>query len=325
MTETVEAGSEIRRTEHPARRGAAWLAADRMAVLVVGLIAGFAVGLSFHPPQLPAPAPLAPVAGSAPMADGVAAPAPGATPVAAAPVDARVVRHVAAADGRVRIGVFGDSFGIGVWDALYRDLPREQGYEVLRFGKEATGFTRYNALNLEERAREQLAKDPVDIAVISFGANDAIPFYTKEGGLQPLMSPGWQRIVGQRLDGFVRAIQATGAKVYWLGLPAMRDPVLDANIQAMNRLYAAHMQALGVPFLDTRSLSVDEKGQYTAHLPDAKGVMRLMRTPDGLHMIGIGYERITSGLIDRIRKDADEARRRAGKTAPATAAPGAGA
>ncbi len=288
---------------------------DRTAVLVVGLVAGFAVGLSFDTPS----APVAPVAVDVPAAPG-APDAPGTTPAGpvsadvpptSGAVDARVVERVRAANGVVRIGVFGDSFGVGVWDGLYRQLPREQGYEVLRFSKEATGFTRYNVLNVEERAREQLAKDPVDIAVISFGANDAIPFFA-DRAVQELMSPGWQRIVGERIDRFVATARSTGAQVYWIGLPAMRDPTRDANMQAMNAFYAARMRRLGVPFFDTRALSVGPDGKYAAHLPDAKGVPRLMRTPDGLHMIGIGYQRIAGPMIERIREQADAARTAAG-------------
>ncbi len=295
---------------------------DRTAVLVVGLVAGFAVGMSFDTPSAPvAPTPVVlPDAPGAPEVPGTApaGPSSASAPATSGAVDPRVVDRVRAARGVVRIGVFGDSFGIGVWDGLYRQLPREQGYEVLRFGKEASGFTRYNVLNVEDRAREQLAKDPVDIAVISFGANDAIPFFA-DRAVQELMSPGWQRIVGERIDSFVATARSTGAQVYWIGLPAMRDPKMDANMQAMNAFYAAHMRRLGVPFFDTRALSVGPDGKYAAHLPDAKGVPRLMRTPDGLHMIGIGYQRIAGPMIERIREQADAARTAAG-TGPFAAA-----
>jgi hypothetical protein len=280
-----------------------WIVPDRMAVLVVGLIAGFAVGLSFSP------SPAQPVV--MPVVSPVAATlSPTAALGRRGSVNSRVQRRVATS-GTVRVGVFGDSFGIGIWDGLYRQLRRGKGFEVLRFGREATGFTRYNMLDLAERARQQLAEQPIDVAVISYGANDAIPFYA-DNRLQPLMSAGWQRIVGERIDQFVAVARSTGATVYWVGLPAMRDPELDANIRAMNALYAAHMRRLAVPFIDTRPLSVDASGHYAAHLPDATGTPQLMRTPDGLHMIGIGYERITHGLADRIRDDARRMRDAAG-------------
>lgn len=273
------------------------LTLDRSAVLVVGFVAGIAVGFSFDLHRAPV-AVLPPVA--APTSDPAA---PDARVLVAPPV-AEVASPAAIArvahTGRVRVGVFGDSFGVGVWEALDHQLPREAGFDVLRFAKEATGFTQYYRLNLEDRAREQLAADPVDVAVICFGANDAVPFYNA-GHELPLMSDGWKKVVGERIDRFVAVARSTGATVYWLGLPAMRDPQLDGAISAMNAFYAEHMQRLNVPFLETRSQSVDEQGRYAAYLPDAKtGARKLMRTNDGLHMIGIGYQRITARLAARI-------------------------
>ncbi|WP_230771937.1 SGNH/GDSL hydrolase family protein [Sphingomonas sp. Leaf4] len=292
----------------------AWLA-DRMAVLVLGLIAGFLVGLSFAGDGriLPAATTVASTDGPAPS------PVPPAPPVAAQGVDGPIPPQVTARmrrGGVLRVGVFGDSFGNGIWDALYRQLPTSDGYEVLKFAKEATGFTRYRTLDLEKRAYEQLARDPVDAVVISFGANDAQAVYD-DGHLYPLMGDGWKRVIGQRVDRFVAAARSTGAVVYWVGLPVIRDPQLDADMQAMDGFYEAHMRRLGVPFVDSRPLTLGADGKYTAYLPDSKtGRPVLMRTGDGLHMIGIGYQRLTSGVAADLRRYAARVRQAAGRPAP---------
>ena len=284
---------------------------DRTAVLALGVIAGFLIGLSFNAagraaiwgtllpgevaPVVPAPQPVA------------LAPEPPAAPGA---IDPRVIRRVAA-DGQIRVGVFGDSFGDGVWAGLYHQLPEKQGFQIFRFGKEATGFTRYRTLNLEDRARAQVAHQPIDAAVISFGANDIQPIF-EEGHLQPLMSPGWQRIIGARIDRFVRVARSTGASLWWVGLPVMRDPAMDHDVAAMNAFYAARMRALGVPFVETRSRSVDRAGAYAAYLPDAKtGAPTPVRRQDGVHMTMQGYDRLTVPLVARVRDFAAAARRAA--------------
>ncbi|SFP60459.1 SGNH/GDSL hydrolase family protein [Sphingomonas rubra] len=298
--------------------------ADRTAVLVVGLVAGFAVGRSFVPqPDVPPPIIAAPadVPGS-----GVATPAAVAAPAAPAVsppagVERAVVERVART-GVVRVGVFGDSFGVGVWDALYRLLPESEGYEVLRFSREATGFTRYRVDDLEKRAREQLAANPVDAAVISLGVNDAQDMW--DGKLYPFMSDGWKQVVGDRVDRFVAVARSTGARVYWVGLPAMRDPALDAKVQALNGFFAAHMARLGVTFIDTRRLSVDPQGRYASHLPDPRsGTPRLVRTGDGIHMIGIGYQRIVAEAVAAIRRYAAQVREAAHRPVPAAPPEGA--
>lgn len=305
-----------------------------MAVLVLGLIAGFVVGLSFaghgriELPDTPAPTtaltpPLAP--GTSSTGRETVAPA---VPIASSSATARTVDGALdprvigrmRRDGVLRVGVFGDSFGNGIWDALYRQLPKSDGFEVLKFAKEATGFTRYRTLDLEQRAREQLRQQPVDAVVISFGANDNQAVFA-DGHLHPLMSDGWKQVIGDRIDSFVAAVRSTGAVVYWVGLPVMRDAQLDADMQAMDAFYEEHMRRLGVPFIDSRPLTLDAGGKYNAYLPDLKtGKPVLMRTGDGLHMIGVGYQRLTNGVAADLRRYADRVRQAAGRPAP-TATP----
>lgn len=299
-----------------------------MAVLVLGLIAGFVVGLSFAGdgrialPDAPASitSPVPPVAPGASSTGTDPAPVAPVVPAVAArtvdgPIDRQVIARVKR-DGVLRVGVFGDSFGNGIWDALYRQLPRDDGFEVLKFAKEATGFTRYRVVDLEKRAREQLAAQPIDAAVISFGANDAQAVFA-DGHLHPLMSDGWKQVIGDRIDSYVKALRSTGAVVYWVGLPVMRDPQLDSDMQAMDAFYAEHMRRLGVPFLDSRPLTLDADGKYNAYLPDLKtGKPVLMRTGDGLHMIGVGYQRLTASVVTDLRRYAERVRREAGRPLP---------
>ncbi|WP_425230863.1 GDSL-type esterase/lipase family protein [Sphingomonas sp.] len=295
-------------------------AGDRTAVLFLGLASGFAVGLSFNRGGQDSLAGSLAAGGGGSSGTVAAASAPAAggaaalVPLVGAP-DARVVQRVAST-GRIRIGVFGDSFGDGVYDALYRRLPREEGYDVYRFSKEATGFTRYHQLDLEQRALTQVRADPIDVAVISFGLNDVQPIWENKH-LQPYLSDEWKGTVGGRVDRFVAAVRSTGAAVAWVGLPVMRDPDTDRGVQQINAFYAARLGPLGVPFVATRAASVDAHGQYTAYVPNARtGAPMLIRTPDGVHMIGMGYQHITEGLIANIRSYAERSRRAAGRPAP---------
>lgn len=312
------APSPIEASLPPRRRW--WWALDRTAVLALGVLAGFLIGVSFNATGRGAiwatvfPDDARPIALVAPPAS-----MPPAPPLRPGAIDPRVIRRVAT-DGEIRVGVFGDSFGDGLWAGLYHQLPEKRHFQVFRFGKEATGFTRYRTLNLEDRAREQVAHQPIDVAVISYGANDIQPIFA-EGHLRLLMSDAWQRIIGERIDRFVSVARSTGASVYWIGLPAMRDPALDANVVAMNAFYQRRMQALRVPFLETRSRTVDRTGQYAAYLPDSvTGEPRLMRAGDGVHMSMLGYDRLTLPLAEQIRRYAAAARAAARRSGPATPA-----
>jgi hypothetical protein len=281
----------------------ALLILDRTAVLFIGLAAGAVVTMSFFPSAAP---------GGRAEASVVAPP----PPVAAAALNRRATDPMtprlaqALKEKRpIRIGVFGDSFGDGVWAALYNILRRDPGFEVEQFSERATGFTRYRSLNLLDDVHAKLDRQPVDIAIISFGANDTQGIFDQGHG-NPYMSEGWQRIVTARVTAVVGLLRERGAMVYWVGLPKMRDDRFDADIQRMNQFYAARMAALGVPYYDTFPQSVDAGGRYEPYLPaDPKtGERKMARTNDGIHMTIPGYIHAMRGLSDRIRGSVAAAR-----------------
>jgi hypothetical protein len=284
--------------------GLALVALDRMAVLIVGLVVGAVIYASFVTDRSAhAKAVIAPAAPARMIAlkagPGGQSPFPAAADCAM-PFYPRLLKTVAKGDP-VSIGVFGDSFGEGIWAALYWKLPKKDHYQVFKFAERATGFTRYQSANLEDKAAADIAAQPVDIAVISFGANDTQGIYDN-GHVYPLLSPNWKLAYGRRVARYVALLRAQGAMVYWVGLPKMRNPEFDGQIAAMNDFYSIEMAALDVPFLPTQALSVDGKGEYSIRLPDPKTRKDvIMRADDGIHMTIPGYVRITDPLVGRIK------------------------
>lgn len=303
-----------------------WLAllADRTAVLFLGIAAGVAIGYAFGtggvrkeavelapaapiaeaPPTIAPPPPSIPDAAPKP---GLVAEAPSAPPIAAAPPSAGLI-DAAQAGRTIRIGVFGDSFGDGVWSALYRLLPAKDGFQVAKFSQQSTGFTRYRRLNLEEHDESQIADAPVDIAVISFGANDA-QGVCDGGKCGALMGTYWRQVIGARVEAYVAMLRRHGASVYWVGLPAMRDAGFDSDARAMDSFYQGLMQRLDVPFVAIRPLTVDGEGRYQAYYADADGSQKLLRAGDGIHMSMNGYLRIGRPLAGQIRASVAAARK----------------
>lgn len=281
--------------------------ADRAVVLLLGVGVGTMIGLAF------APVPVV-VQGSgqgSAQVTRVLAPAPTrpadlvAVDVARARQDDRVwsgVRRTVAADRPVKVGVFGDSYGDGVYAGLDQQLGGKDGFDVVKYSHVASGFTRYKTLNLEKDAKDKLGDAPLDVAVISFGANDTQGIIDDQGHYAALMSPGWQAQIAARLERFVAVLRGHGALVYWVGLPAMREGKFDADVHAINDFYAARMAALGVPFTDTRPLAAGPDGGFAPYLNDPEtGKKVLMRGPDGIHMTFKGYVTITRPVADRIR------------------------
>lgn len=304
---------------------------DRTAVLFLGIAAGVAIGLAFGrggsdraavvlapaapvrsvPAGVAPPPPAGPVV--APPAAGVAVRPPDALP----PIDPLTATPIAGQP--IRVGVFGDSFGDGIWSALYRLLPARDGYQVVKYSQPSTGFTRYRRLNLEENDEARIAAAPIDIAVIAFGANDA-QGVCGEGKCGALMSAWWQHVIGDRVASYVAMLRRHGATVYWIGLPAMRDAAFDGDAVAMNAFYTGRMAALGVPFIDIRGLTIDGQGRYEDYYDDGGGGRKLLRANDGIHMSMNGYLHIAKGLAGRIRASITAAQPSAPDASPATGA-----
>jgi hypothetical protein len=299
---------------------------DRTAVLFLGVAAGAAIGYAFGtgnekkdavslaPEAAPvvAPRPVAP-----PPPTGAAAPeAPTPKRTVSEPVSeskaevdqpsSQMVDSVRNGT-QIHVGVFGDSFGDGVYSALYRLLPARAGFRVDKYSQQSTGFTRYRRLDLEQHDDEQIDGQSLDVAVIAFGANDA-QGVCDGGHCGALMSKFWQKVIAARVEAYVAMLRRHGAVVYWVGLPVMRDAAFDADARAMDEFYRGLMAQLDVPFISIRPLTADAEGQYQAYYLDKDGTPRLFRAGDGVHMSMNGYIRITKGLAERIRATADAAR-----------------
>ena len=268
---------------------------DRTAVLFLGIAAGAAIGFAFVGGESgPATMPAA----IAPSADGEGA------KVASCQTHFELPRDLERAleEGQpIDVGVFGDSFGDGIWAGFYNEFRDVETMTVHRFTKQSTGFTRYKSLNLLDDARDKLAAQPVDLAVLSFGANDTWDIW-EEGKLMPYMSADWQRLIGDRIRAYIEQLEDSGASVVWIGLPSMRKPVFNEQVVQMNEFNRKLMCELKVPFIDTLQKSLDDDGNYTEMLQKGgEGAPIRARAEDGIHMTMTGYRILIEDMTKDIR------------------------
>ena len=241
-------------------------------------------------------------------ANASALPEPNPTPVTAVSEPAPAVQAVTPlrqrmAQGRLRIGVFGDSMAEGLWTALYRDLDDAPGVTVTRFSEVSTGLARYDYVDIQAKTRGQLDEQPVDAAVLLFGTNDAQGI-SLDGVILPFGSDGWKAAYAKRITDLVVLLRSRDVAVYWVGLPRMKRESFDDKMGVINAVIAGRMRALGVPYLETTDITADAEGGYAPYLPDASGRKVLMRANDGIHMSMAGYLRIAKPVAERLRRDA---------------------
>jgi len=228
------------------------------------------------------------------------------------------------ASGKLRVGVFGDSMGDGLWAGLYRDLNGTPGVTVTKFSEVSTGLSRYDYVDIQAKTERQIAETPVDVAVILFGTNDAQGI-SMDGQIHAFGSEGWKTAYGKRVDDLVALLRSRDIAVYWVGLPKMKRESFDAKMTLINEVVAAHMKALNVPYISTVALTSDDTGDYDAYLTaHDSGRRQLMRANDGIHMSMAGYLRISEPVVERLRADAGLASPQAAAPAQASAG-GAGA
>lgn len=282
------------------------------ATFVVGVIAGLALtpdGRDWmrHPTlllggQASASAPPSAEA-EAPPAVAPVAPAPAPVSAAVTPLADRVAR------GSLRIGVFGDSMADGLYAGLYRDLQGQPNVSVSKFSQVSTGLSRYDYVDIQARTRGQLDAEPVDVAVVLFGTNDAQGIEL-DGTVHAFGTEGWKAAYAKRVDDLVALLRSRDVAVYWVGLPRMKRESFDGRMALINEVVSARMRALGVPYIETTALTSNADGGYEAYLPNDAGRRTLMRANDGIHMSMAGYLRMSAPVAERLKRDA-------GLTAPA--------
>lgn len=213
--------------------------------------------------------------------------------------------------------IFGDSLGDGVWAGLYHVLHKDKRFSVIRKSRVATGFVRKDYYDWNDAVREAAADTKIDIAVVVMGTNDRQTII-EDGKRYALFEPKWREVYEARVDDFTATLKAAGARIYWVGLPVMRSPGFEADMENFSGIFESRAEANGVTFIPTHALAADEDGKYQAYGTDPSGKKRLLRTEDGIHFTMEGYELLAREIAGVIRTDAD-----GGKVAASTGSAGA--
>lgn len=251
----------------------------------------------------PTTAPATPATPPAATAD--AAPPPAAPPAGAAPQTPP--------GAKLTVAVVGDNIGYHLAQGLIdTEADGGMGLTIARKTKDSSGLVREDFYDWQKNLRDILAgPENYGAIVVMIGTNDRQELRDSAGRYEPL-TPRWKEIYTARVDALIAQLKAKGAPFYWIGLPIMRAERYSADMQQLNDIYRARVEAAGGKFVDIWDAFADEKGQYNVFGPDVSGQIVKIRTSDGVHFTKSGQRKLAyfveqamRGLTDRARPAPD--------------------
>ncbi|HET7566778.1 MAG TPA: DUF459 domain-containing protein [Gaiellaceae bacterium] len=205
----------------------------------------------------------------------------------------------------LRIWVAGDSLAEVPGQALERAASGREPIRILRVeSRLSTGLGRPDLYNWFVRIRQAIPALHPNVAVLSFGADDAHNYMSgvpKGRTIGKLGSPTWDAEYLRRVSGVTRELNRAGIYVVWLGLPIPRGRGFFYSFQKVNAvLREAAAEAPHAAYLSTWQLLSTKNGKYADYLRDGHGRLVQMRASDGVHYTQAAGDLIARTLLQRL-------------------------
>jgi lysophospholipase L1-like esterase len=184
--------------------------------------------------------------------------------------------------------VTGDSLSTPLDLELARRLA-PAGVEVVRDPHLATGISRSDIVDWAKLSATQVAEHHPQAVVMFIGANEGLPMPGPGGGEVSCCGPQWAAIWANRARQMIENYRQNGAaKVYWLTVPAARDPARKPIVDAVDAavLAAAAPWRSQVRVLDMNAIFTP--GDRFRNAMEVDGRETIVREPDGIHLNGAG-------------------------------------
>jgi lysophospholipase L1-like esterase len=200
--------------------------------------------------------------------------------------------------------VTGDSLAQPLDAKLARAFSRvATGVGVVRDARTGTGISQSDLLDWGRLSVTQVRKRHPDAVVVFMGANEGFPF---QSGARTVTccGPDWAAVYAYRVRRVMNAYrQAGAARVYWLNLPAPRDPARQRISRAVNAAIAvaAEPYRAQVRVLDLAAVFTPG-GRYRDAM-DVDGRRRIVREPDGIHLNDEGASVALEPVLAALRAD----------------------
>ncbi len=193
----------------------------------------------------------------------------------------------------------GDSLGIDLGQQLQSELQATGVAEVAMDSVGDTGLVNVAYYNWPAQLAAELASVHPQLLVVFLGANDGQGMDV-DGTAQAFGSPGWVAAYTQRVDSLLEEAEGAKVAVAWVGMPAMQDPSLNAEMGLINGIVAAQTSKYPNAIYVPASAVLCPDGQFTATGTNLAGQTVTTRTPDGVHITPDGGQMLAQGVMDAV-------------------------
>lgn len=206
---------------------------------------------------------------------------------------------------QLRIGVVGDSMAGDLGDGMRKLLRDRDKHKVITFAKPATGLMRDDVYNWQGALKGFINKTKLNAIVVMIGGNDRQSIWLN-GRRLPRGSRMWLAEYERRVAKFMTLLAQADAKVYWVGLPAVRSDWMSRDYQGLNRIFHTQARKHGFTYVSTWEDFLDESGGYTSFGRSLDGVKRRLRKEDGMHFTNDGQLRLADIIAGAIGRNLSE-------------------
>lgn len=230
---------------------------------------------------------------------------PGAQPTATPEVPKQLIRTPTVEDP-LRVWIGGDSMIKVLGESVLRQAFDTGVMAPVHEPQLQSGLTRPDFFDWPGELNRLSNREPgYDVFVVMFGANDSQGIKTPDGKIFQPGEEGWAAEYRRRAGGAMDVLKADNRLVAWVGQPIMESAKLSERMAELNAIYSEEAaKRPWVKFIDLWPLFATPEGKYDAYIADDDGELKLMRNPDGVHLVREGADKASRAILAVIKAEA---------------------
>jgi len=201
-----------------------------------------------------------------------------------------------------QVCILGDSMMKSVARAYEKQAARTDGVTAKSFSSIGSGLARLDLLDWHAKVSAAVAEQHPDVVVVLMGANDNQPM--KANGLVlPFGTPEWETEYAARATKAIDIMITGGVeRIFWIGLPDMRDQSLQRDVQQINTIFQKVAQSRPqVEYLETQTVFSKTPGEFSPYIIQATGMPLPVRSGDGTHLNHKGAKLLADIIMKKVQ------------------------